>query len=175
MPPPNPPPPRTLWIGFGDLFGHAKPCLYCLLPVQALSGDVLLRATFALDSLELAARYFEMRAACLWRVSLRSLSFGSTGACGAIAQRATAQRPQTGKRQSISVLCARQSLHQNASLTCCHFDLNKDAIRCARPLQLRPIRGKNGPRSACCACCNMGRCLGIDAQQALRGPFICVG
>jgi hypothetical protein len=34
----SPPPPRTLWIGFGDLFGHTKPCFNCLLPVQSRQG-----------------------------------------------------------------------------------------------------------------------------------------
>jgi hypothetical protein len=94
---------KTLGTGFAARSVHAKPCFDCLLSVQALSGGVPLRSTFALDSLEPAARCYEKKAACLGRFSLRSLSFGSTGACGAIAQRATAQRPQAGKTQLLVI------------------------------------------------------------------------
>ena len=45
----------VLGIGFAARSVHAKPCFDCLLPVQALPGDVPLRFTSALDPLELAA------------------------------------------------------------------------------------------------------------------------
>jgi hypothetical protein len=62
---PSPTTAKSLRNGFAARSVHAKPWFDCLLPVQALSGGVSLRSPFALDSLELAARYYDAKAACL--------------------------------------------------------------------------------------------------------------
>jgi hypothetical protein len=132
----SPPPPRTLWTGFAARSVHAKPCFDCFLLFQRGQGTLgpspfglwPHKSLKALDLFERAALCYEPKDACMGRFSLRSLSFGSTSACGAIAQRATAQRPQTGTSKSSRALtqaklaakripdertmCQRESTHQ---------------------------------------------------------------
>jgi hypothetical protein len=66
------------------------------LPIQALSGGVSLHSTFALDSLELAARYFELGPP-VWGGQWQKRS---AAACGAIARRAAAQASIDGLKQA---------------------------------------------------------------------------